>query len=299
LPSMIAVTAADAGYFELLRDLLLSLEAARPQTPERPEGADLAVGLFDLGLTAEQLAWLDGRVTRIVTPGWDLAVPPAVRAARPHARALTVRPFLPQHFPGYDTYLWIDADVWVQSWQGIELFRHAARLDPVAAAPHTDRAFPLHRRMVQRRHASFAAGYGKAEADLLCLENHLNAGVYAARAGSPLWALWAEVFQQGIDASNGADINDQTALNYAWHRRGLSVHLLPANCNWTCHMAKPAWNPRTRQFCEPFLPFAPIALLHLCGLTRQRVYDLAGLDGQRHRMSLRYPGGQQAREAVG
>lgn len=295
---MIAVAAADAGYFELLRDLLLSLEAARPQDDAGAGAAGMDIGLLDLGLAAEQLAWLAPRVTRVVQPGWDLAVPEAVRAAKPHFRALTARPFLPQHFPGYDTYLWLDADVWVQRWQGIALFRQAACLGDVAAVPHTDRAYPHRPDVIAHRHRMVAAGFGKAIADALISQQYLNAGVFAARADSPLWTQWGEAFQQGIEASAGAVVDDQAALNYALHRRGLSAHLLPATCNWQSHLAAPAWQPRGGFFCEPFLPFAPVALMHLTHRTKSAVCNLAGLDGERHRMTLRYPGGRQAAPTV-
>lgn len=298
MSSTIAVTAADAGYFELLCDLLLSLEAARPRGGAGAAAAELDIGVLDLGLTAEQLAWLAPRVTTITVPGWDLAVPDEVRGAKPHFRALTTRPFLPRHFPGYDTYLWLDADVWVQRWRGIELFRQAARLGDVAAAPHTDRAYPHRPEVIGYRHSVVAAGFGKAAADALILRQYLNAGVFAARAGSALWNAWAEAFQQGIDASGGAVVDDQAALNYALHGRGLSAHLLPATCNWQSHLAAPAWQPRGGFFCEPFLPHTPIALMHLTHTTKSATCDLAGLDGKRHRMSLRYPGGRAARETV-
>jgi hypothetical protein len=96
LPSTIIISAADKVFFDLLQGLLLSIEAQRGDSP-------VDIGLFDLGLTAAQRKWLAPRVTAFVEPGWDLQVPEALRKARPQDRALTVRPFLPRHFPGYDT----------------------------------------------------------------------------------------------------------------------------------------------------------------------------------------------------
>lgn len=295
---MVIVTAADARYFGLLRDLLLSLEAARSQ-PEATGGtAEVDIGFLDLGLTAEQRAWLAPRVTAMTVPGWDLAVPEAVRAAKPHLRALTVRPFLPRYFPGYDTYFWIDADVWVQRWQGIDMFRQAAQLGDLAATSHSDRCYPHRPGVIRYRHRRLAAGFGKPVADDLIFQHYLNAGVFAAQAGSPLWNVWAEAFQQGIEASQGTVVDDQTALNYSLYHRGLTAHLLPAICNWQNHLAMPAWQPRGGYFCEPYLPHAPIALMHLTYSTKGDAYDVAGLDGGRYRMSLRYPGGRAAREVV-
>ena len=44
---IIIITAADANYFELVRGTILSVR-------EKPEGANIAIGFFDLGCTPEQ-----------------------------------------------------------------------------------------------------------------------------------------------------------------------------------------------------------------------------------------------------
>src|SRR3546814_1053768 len=86
---------------------------------------EIDIGFFDLGLTAAQRDWVTPRVAKCVVPGWDLDVPETWRSGKLHYRALTVRPFLPQHFPGYDVYIWIDADVWLQDGRGIELYNRS------------------------------------------------------------------------------------------------------------------------------------------------------------------------------
>lgn len=283
---MIIVIAADATFFGLLRCLLLSIEEHRPPPGSGP---DVAIGLLDIGLAPEQRAWAEGRVDHIVEPGWDLDLPAEQRRAKPHLRALTARPFLPVHFPGFDTYLWIDADVWLQNWWAVDLYRAGARHDDIAVTPHSDRAYPLNREMLRLRHKSYTAGFGRETAEALWLENYLNAGIFAARADSPLWGIWAEAFQQAIAASPDRMTLDQAALNFAWYRRGLSAQLLPAVCNWQCHLGLPAWNPRAGVFCEPYLPYAPISMLHLTGRAKNDVYEIKGLDGKTRRMQLRYP----------
>ena len=61
---VLAVTAADAGYFGLLRDLMDSLD-----------GTGLPLGIFDVGLTPDQRAWLEARGCTLVIPGWDVDFP--------------------------------------------------------------------------------------------------------------------------------------------------------------------------------------------------------------------------------
>jgi lipopolysaccharide biosynthesis glycosyltransferase len=282
LSSAIIITAADAGFFGLLCDLMLSLEAQK-------KSREIDVGFFDLGLTAAQRDWVTPRVTKCVEPGWDFDVPQTWRSDKPHYRALTVRPFLPQHFPGYDVYIWIDADVWLQDWRGIELYSLGAQKSDLAAAPHTDRCYPFKPAVARYRHHLFEQGYGKSAADALTPQQYMNVGVFAARADSPLWHPWAEAYQEALNRSAGAMFSEQIALNYACYGSRLRVELLPAVYNWQCHLAVPSWDPASQLFCEPYLPHAPISMVHLTYTSKNQAYDIRCLDGRSRSMSLRRP----------
>jgi hypothetical protein len=91
------VTAANEAFMPLLRGLVGSLQQWEP----RPF-TDLAC--FDLRFTPESRRWIERFATHVVTPGWDLPVDEELRRQQPELRALTVRPFLPRYFPGYDVY---------------------------------------------------------------------------------------------------------------------------------------------------------------------------------------------------
>ncbi|MEQ8355628.1 MAG: hypothetical protein RH942_08825 [Kiloniellaceae bacterium] len=282
MPSTIIITAADGGYFELLRGLMHSLEV-------QSGGRDIPLGVFDLGLTQEQRGWLAKRASVIIEPGWDLEVPEHVRAERPHARGLTVRPFLPRHFPGYDIYLWIDADVWLQDWRGVELYGLGAQRGCLTATPHSDRAYRVRSDVLSYRRHQLQIGYGKDLADRLFLQHHLNAGIFAAPSDSSVWDDWAVAYQEGIAASGGVMMSDQVALNVACFRHRQKLQMLPALCNWQCHLALPFWDPDAGRFCEPFLPHQPISMLHLTHETKGGAFDIRGLDGRRRQMRLRAP----------
>src|SRR5260370_26379604 len=96
---LLIVSAADRGYFPLLRDMVRSVRAQRPDT---------AIGILDLGLDPEHRNWLSTRVTHLVRPDWDVDFPD--RARTPDTlKAHGARPFLQRHFPGYARDLRIDA----------------------------------------------------------------------------------------------------------------------------------------------------------------------------------------------
>ena len=113
---LIIVSAADSGYFPLLRDTVLSVRALN---------ASVAVGVLDLGLRLEQQEWLRAAEVEIVGPGWDVAFPGQQRMPETF-KAQVARPFLPKHFPGYEMYFWLDADAWLQDWRIVELYCRAA-----------------------------------------------------------------------------------------------------------------------------------------------------------------------------
>ncbi len=277
----IIVTAADAGFFGLLRDLVDSIAAQRNR-----DEATLAV--FDLGLTESQRAWLAARVDLVVEPGWDLRVPDS-RRAQPHWRAFTVRPFLPRYFPDHDVLIWLDADVWLQDWRAIRLYRAGARLSGFALTPQTDRAYVSPPDLVAHRFRRYKQAFGMEIARAMRDAQELNAGAFAGRPDSKVWATWARRLQEAIDRSGGAPLSDQTAFNVALYGDRLSTQLLPAICNWQCHQALPVWDEKRRLYCEPFLPFEPISLLHLTHWTKDRSHKVATLQGGRREMSLRYP----------
>src|SRR3546814_6679205 len=113
------------------------------------------------------------------------------------------------------------------------------------------------------RHQLFERGFGKSAADALTPQQHMNVGIFAARAESALWRPWAEAYQEALNRSAGAMFSEQVALNFACYHHHMTVELLQAIYNWQCHLAVTSWNPASQLFCEPHLPNAPISLVHM------------------------------------
>lgn len=283
------VTAADAAYFDLLQGCVASIRGFAA-------GRDIPLAVFDCGLAPAQRQWLCAQGAQLVVPSWDY--PPALTGGLPpHAKALTARPFLPRYFPQARTIVWIDADCWVQDFAAIELLVRAAADGALAAVPEIDRAYRHYRQAWDEFAAvvggAYRAAYGAAVADELTRWPMLNAGVFAMRNDFPGWQAWARALDEGLRRS--ADLIDQLALNVAVYQRGLRHHPLPSICNWPAHHATPAWDCERRLFVEPFLPHAPIGILHLTVWTKheatQDIRQIGGPDHGRLRpMSLRYPG---------
>jgi hypothetical protein len=232
----------------------------------------------------------------LVEPIWDFDFPGREKLKDGY-KALTARPFLPRYFPGFDLYLWIDGDCWVQQGDALSLFLAAARTGALAVAPE------IHRSMRHYRHAwkefstingaAYEEGFGKETAERLIRYPLINAGVFALEAEAPHWAGWAEVLGEALQRS--ANMTDQIALNVLVYDKGFSCEPLPSRCNWPIHHATPAWDAERQLFVEPAMPYEPLGILHMTIYTKR----LATLDvreiggphaGQVRARSLRWPG---------
>ncbi|MEG4317754.1 MULTISPECIES: TylF/MycF/NovP-related O-methyltransferase [unclassified Microcoleus] len=286
---IIIITAADANYFELVRGTILSVR-------EKSEGANVAIGFFDLGCTPEQLQWLKTQVNIIQKPDWEFDFP-GKNAAPHYLKGLLARPFLRRYFPNFDIYLWIDADAWVQDWQAVELLVKGAAKRGLAVVPELDRGYylaygklPWYWDFVYR---DYEAAFGEEVAQQLHSYPTINAGVFALHKDAPHWELWAEYLEEGLQRHVSL-MTDQIALNRLVYGTEMfdRTEMLPARCNWSCNFGLPVWDTQRACFVEPYLPHGAIGILHITGHKHDLV-KLATTDGNQIEISLRYQPLQQ------
>lgn len=291
------ISAADTNFFELVQGTIRSIR-------DRPEGEDIAIAFLDLGCTASELEWLQANVNIIRQPGWDFDFPSRERSPE-YLKGMLARPHLRQYFPGFDVYLWIDADAWVQDWYAIELFIRGATRKGLAIAPEMDRAsvWEFSRRAEFcdwqfRRYKSF---FGDRVAEKLHTYPMLNAGVFALHKDAPHWAVWASVLHEGLQ--NCANImTDQFALNYAVYEHGLfdRTEMLPAWANWLLSKASPSVDCQKFSFVEPYLPHQPIGIIHIAGggkgSDKSQQLKLSTTSGGTVKVGIRYPTFKQQKE---
>ncbi|WP_293126274.1 TylF/MycF/NovP-related O-methyltransferase [Microcoleus sp. bin38.metabat.b11b12b14.051] len=281
---IIIITAADANYFELVRGTILSVR-------EKSEGANVAIGFFDLGCTTEQLQWLETQVNFIQKPDWEFDFPGQNEA--PHyLKGLLARPFLRRYFPNFDIYLWIDADAWVQDWQAVKLFVKGAAKRGLAVVPELDRGYylaygklPWYWEFVFR---DYQAAFGEEVAKQLHSYPTINAGIFALHKDAPHWELWAVYLEEALQRHVSL-MTDQIALNRLVYGTEMfdRTEMLPAGCNWSCNFGLPVWDKQQACFVEPYLPHGAIGILHMTGHKHDLV-KLATTDGNQVEISLRY-----------
>jgi hypothetical protein len=265
----IIVTGADSAYFELLTGLVDSIR-------DKPPGAQMALGVLDVGLEAHQRHWLEARGAVIVAPGWDLLFPDRDSVPR-YRQAQFARPFLPRHFPGHELYLWLDADTWVQDWWAVDLFFQAAAEGRLAVVPELDRAYRNFFHAWEEFHhvirKSYAETYDDITAAHLVRHPLLNSGAFALRAGAAHWGAWGESLGSALQRSQHPLI-DQATLNHVIYLERLPAHFLPAWCNWICHHAVPLRDTARGCLVEPNLPHQKLGIVHLTMWMKNR-RDLA------------------------
>jgi hypothetical protein len=273
------ISAADERYGSLLIDLLDSIDSRRGAEETQFE---TAIVVLDCGMNTDQRREMDRRGVRLVEPSWDYDGSfPA-----PWFKAMTARPHLPKWAPGYDLYLWIDADAWIQEWFSIEMLSHAALKYGFAAVPEGDRAYPeligpapdaLTGPVIEWRYACLREMFGRAAADKFAGYATINSGVFAARADSPVWSQWADEMGKALSrAKRNRFFADQTSLNFVLLQTPAFARL-PALCNWMCNRRLPMLSGDA--LVEPEYPHAAIGIVHTTGKTKHRRWRLSRLEG--------------------
>jgi hypothetical protein len=278
------VSAADANYWPLLHDLVLSVRAGEV-------GRGLALSVLDVGLALEHRRRLAELGAAVVEPGWDFRLPWADRVPG-HQRALYARPFLPRYFPGHEIYLWVDSDAWVQDERVLRWFVEAARKGKLPIVPEIDRAYwTLYKRprLWGQNQKMFAFCYGARAGYRLGRNPILNAGIWALAADAPHWAAWRRAIERALQRRRVTlpgkgdlrlDLVEQTALNAVVFEDRLPATFLPAYCNWFAGKGEPMWDERGYRLVEPHAPHEPIGIVHLAGKgMKQRVFQLRTLGG--------------------
>jgi hypothetical protein len=258
---------SSAEYFHFIEGMMLSVR-------EKPQSKNLHISLFDLGMTAEQLAWLNDRVENIVKPEWEYGLS-AKAGLREPFKAVLAKPLLPKYFPGYDIYLHLDADAWVQDWSAIETYLAGAETSALAITPEIHRAYSANYTASKEFRAFivelYAGTWGQDYVEKYAYYPILNAGVFAMPKDSPIWGLWADNIRGSLAKSHHHCI-EQAALNLAVFEHPKTFHydapdkkniqFLPATCNWLCHQSLPMFDKERNLLVEPFLPHATLGIIH-------------------------------------
>jgi hypothetical protein len=285
-PSVVIVSAADAPYYCLLADAVASVR-------DKAESAGVAYAVLDLGLTEYQRAELARRDVNFVKPGWDY---PQARSQPEWFKAMTARTYLPKWVPGFDIYVWLDADTWVQRWESIELLCKGAEKYGFAVVAEADRAYTDIEAVTkdrgeiisfQERERKLRVYFGDKATKLRRFPT-LNCGVFAASARCPIWDAWPKLMDVAL-TNNPRDVffAEQTAMNVALLSGAVRYARLPAKHNWLLSSAIPRVGPND-EIVHPDFPHEPLGIIHRTAHTKRSTFCLIDIDGRQTKVGLGY-----------
>ncbi len=293
----VIVSLADANYFELINELVDSIQRFE-------KSKETAVCVLDAGLTEDQKSILSKKVDEIKSAEWDIKVPSFKVMGKEWLKSQVSRAFLPKYFPGYRKYLWIDADAWVNKWETIELYFKGSDNNKLAISTSADRSYGrvLRAEWLIRsiaviksqnyKHAK-SSGFSEDIARKVALMPHLNIGVFCLNFGAPHWEVWQNNLKKAL-SSGKIFGSEQVAMNVTIYVDNLEIEILPAYCNWTL-TNKIKFDTEKNSLVEFYLPNHEIGIMHLAGKTSDHIRynknylsDIQTLDGKIIKKSLRF-----------
>ncbi len=272
------ITGADHAYFDLMTRLLSTLRASTIPL-------DFSLCVLDFGLLPEQIALARQHDADVIRPKWTIRAPDRLKTQ--HNLGYATRPMLPHCFPGFDMYLWLDADISVQDGSFVHAFVNAAEDGAIAIAAEVDPSYRIEAYALKWQIGNAFRCFGLWQGLKLCWQRPINSGVFALRADAPLWPVWQARYQQAVERAGRANL-DQHALMAALYLDGMPCRYLDSVHNWICTRSQPLWDEERQVFCRPYAPFDPIAVLHLAGRDKEKLHEIRTTNGKTRRMRLSY-----------
>lgn len=232
----------DEAFFGFAKGLVLSLAGKLD--------AESALCFIDAGISASSRKWLEDRNVRITD--FDPAqFNPAFRLhlASSYVNAQICRPYLPLLLPGYDVYVWLDSDTWVQNPASIRSFvasssAHPGKIAISSTDPWAYEFTPAQAQEFQNYSYLWYEGiFGSAMAATYSDKKILNSGFFALANCSAVWSLWRAEVERFYSSSFQRPawllhMAEQTALNYVAYAHECFVEFNSFH-NYNCHMALP------------------------------------------------------------
>tara|TARA_Y100001970_G_scaffold239352_1_gene301220 strand:+ start:38 stop:937 length:900 start_codon:yes stop_codon:yes gene_type:complete len=293
----VIISLADSNYFELLNELIDSIKRFE-------ESKNIAICILNAGLKNNEIESLSKKVDEIKDANWDIEVPKHKIGQKEWLKSQVSRAFIPNYFPGYDKYLWIDADAWVNSWEAIELYFKGCNNNKLAIATSADRSYGRVLRAEwflkslatiksqNYKHAK-SSGFSEKIARKVALMPHLNIGVFSLEKNAPHWQVWQKNLKQALSKGKIWG-SEQIAMNITIYVDELPVEILPAYCNWTL-INKLKYDQIQNTLVEYYLPHHKIGIVHLAGknndhirYNKEYLSEIETLDGKNIKKKLRF-----------
>lgn len=282
---IVVTTTADSEYFNVFQGMLHSLRSFE-------SGRNLDIRAFDLGLKPDERAWLECAGVVFAEPEWHFGLREGMM---PHFHiAEVVRPFVRDYFPGYQHYMWLDPDLWLQDGAVLERLIEGSETLGAAIAHEADPVYKFQAWLFGWCLKHRVHGLGIKDGLHLMVKPALSCGVYCIAADAPHWQAWIDRLKPAIERTNRVAPHSQFTFNQMVHVDRLPTRILDSADNWICDRAPPVWDDARQVYCKPYAPYEPLSLLHLAGPAKTERYTIRTVSGgERCDVSLRYPMAQK------
>ena len=262
----VIVSLADSNYFQLLEELVDSIKRFK-------ESSEVAICILDAGLIDSQREKLSKKVDEIKPAEWDIEVPKFKVKGKEWLKSQVSRAFLPNYFPNYEKYLWIDSDAWVNDWNTVELLIKACDNGKLGITQTVGPGYKITSRVdwlfgklaiikSQNFKHAVKSKIGMEKARKLAFAPHINIGVFSLEKNSPGWKIWQKNLETTLKAGNIFG-SEQLAINMSVYIDDLETEFLPLKCNWLTSNLLPKFDEKNQTFVEPYLPNYKIGIMHL------------------------------------
>jgi hypothetical protein len=281
-PKTIILTGGTSEFFPLLRECVASLVACGVF-----ERADL--GIIDQGLTDEQVSSFRGVAKHMMRLTWEqLGMRVPARLQEDRYLNLAARSDLPALFPGYEVYLWFDADAWAQSADFFDVYVKGVMAQGLAVAKENGHGYnfsPGEQRWWIR---NYIHGFGLIDGVRGgVLSDRINIGLIAIHRDAPHWKRYRERHQNTIDGAGKINL-DQHACHATIALDGYPAAFVHARHNWLPQLSRPTWDAARKLLCDPAEGGEPLSVVHLAGPDKTRLRTLRVLQGGEAAIALNY-----------
>tara|TARA_A100001015_G_C15021422_1_gene728173 strand:+ start:331 stop:1227 length:897 start_codon:yes stop_codon:yes gene_type:complete len=263
----IIITGSDSNYFNHLITLCDSLKIHKVLN-------DIDLGILDAGLNNDQKKTISKYTNIFVEPEWNFK---KNFKAENWKKLLTVRPYLQNYFPGYENYIWMDADMIPLSNNFINVIiqvfqNHEKEIcvcnenDNSYINSNKDKSFQkLFGKIYKMSGWVYKNNYkyfGSKEADRLLGKPLINAGFFALKSKSIIWEEWKEIYGNIVESNNDEYClsMDQSSLNITSYNNIDKVSFLDCKFNWLNKNCLPII--KNNKFCKPTFPYDEIEIMH-------------------------------------
>ena len=268
----VIVTGSDRKYYPFLKNLVNSLINTNSL-----EICDLCI--LDVENESEYLSEIEDKITKKKKANYNLNI--FFKDRQDWFKLLTERPFMKDYFPGYEKYIWMDADTEVLSSDGIVNLINACEDKELAIAPEISESYVFKNSKfgIKKIFKSFykLSGwsfknykkyFSNSIGEELFFKPLFNNGIFSLKAESKIWDLWKFEYQNALNkAKTSYGIKtDQLSLNKVIYENFEKVSILDSTNNWLVSRSEKIIKIN-KDFYTPSFPNRKINIIHYTQLS--------------------------------